>query len=122
MRRFVICAAFFGALATALAGCDEEHPGVSQPFAVPPATYNGCQGESLIVREMAFSLDSDPTGWRTDGFRMIRTAGGAMWVANGAHHVEIGPSEHQMGLLDGENEQACLYAAFQRWLHNTKNY
>lgn len=68
---------------------------------------------------MAWSLDHEGWLWHTDGYRVQRDGGGAMWVANEEYGVSIGPTPESVGTspLSNEAERAMLYRAYGRWLN-----
>lgn len=92
-----------------------------------PEIYDGCEHCSLIVRQIAWSIDHDPTDWSTDGFLLCRNGGwlwspdACVWIANDAYGIEIGPRSNTVH-LQSEEERALLWRATQRWLTNGRNY
>lgn len=86
-----------------------------------PDSYDNCDDCSVIVREMAWSLDNEPTLWTTDGFRLCRSGGGCIWIANQAYGIGIGPTERTVE-LQSHVERNLLWRAAQRWLVRPENY
>lgn len=82
-----------------------------------PDTYDGCSGCSLIVRQMAVSLDTEAREWKTDGYHVWR-GDASMWIANEAYGIGIGPSKREEAKLSNAEERALLWRAFQRWVTN----
>lgn len=87
-----------------------------------PDTYDGCITCPLIVRQMAWSLDNEPTLWSTDGYIVSRNGGGAMWIANEAYGIEIGTSAGHTSTLDNSESRALLWRAYQRWVIDSRRW
>lgn len=87
-----------------------------------PDTYKECPDCSEIVRKMAYSLDTQPTAWSTNGYEIWREGGGAAWIANSDYGISIGPEKSKLAKIDNENDRRALWAAYQRWAINQKRF
>lgn len=127
MRNFI--GSFIGT-AIALAGfwCVQEALNKSPPLDRSlmalkiPVDYAPCPDVPDVIRRMAFSLDTEPTVWSSDGYRAKREGGGAMWIANSDYGIDIGPSELKLRRIDDKESRQCLWAAYQRWVTNPKSF
>jgi len=87
-----------------------------------PDIYDGCNDCSLIVRQMAWSMDNEPATWKTDGYYVSRNDATA-WVASSDYIVRIGPDKENLGeLLHDGSEAHLIYRAYRRFVTRSERF
>lgn len=90
------------------------------PISQLPAPLD-CASCSTIVRQMAWSLENEPAAWTTDGYRVTRFDA-AIWIANCAYDVEIGPDDRHTGKLQNPEEAHLLCNKYYAWITKSERF
>lgn len=110
---------FAAAFLSCLSNCGGGRPMSSVKI---PTSYTACETSSLVVRQMAFSLESEPNAWDTDAYWVWRNGGGAIWIANEAYGIAIGPAIWHTGKVSNPNDANCLYDAYRKWVMRPERF